>query len=47
MRKNTVLFQRYNAITSRHIEGTALPRSRGLNDFLRINRPEIIPARSC
>ena len=47
MRKTTVLFQRHNAITSLHIEGAALRRSRGLNDFLRINRPEVIPARSC
>ena len=46
MRKNTILFQEPSVIISRHIEGAARPRSHRLNDFLRINRPEINPSRS-
>jgi len=41
MREKHVRFQGPSAIISCHIKGAALPRSRGLNDFLRINRPEI------
>jgi hypothetical protein len=37
MRENPILFQWPGAIISRHFEDAALPRSRGLNDFLRIN----------
>jgi len=46
MQEKPVRFQEPSAIISCHIKGAALPRSSGLNDFLRINRPEIIPARS-
>ena len=41
MRENAVLFQELSVIISRHIEGAARPRPHRLNDFLRINRPEI------
>ena len=46
MREKTILFQKPSVIISRHIEGAARPRSRRLNNFLRINRPEINPSRS-
>ena len=41
MQENPVLFQWHSVIISRHIEGGALPSSRGVNYFLTMNRPEI------
>ena len=45
MREKLILFQWSGAIISRHFEDAALPRSRGLNDFLRINSRKYMPAR--